>query len=693
MRRHLLALTLLAAALLSAHMALVPGPGGAQEARAVADLFSGAPQSVLSASGGWSWFEGPRAQLTDCELLVGSVATGATADGWSRAGDIDVITRSLSDGTVRVDTLAEGLEQDDHDSPAILDLPGGRVLAGYTRHNRDGLLRSSWRALGVRHWTPAPTVSHPGQQVTYSNLVHLSDDGGGQAALYNFYRGAGAAVARDPNALRSTDLGAIWQRQGPLLHLPGQRPYVRYADDGVSRVDLAFSDGHPGEKLDGTSIFHAYAQGQYVYDTTGGVLGRVGASIDPGELEPIYAGDADHRAWIIDLVQGPAGPVVVFSVRDLSTGVPNLERNTYWYATWDGATWQTHKIAWAGSALYPNEAFYTGGVAVDPGDPSHVVLSTDVHPDTGAPLGNHELFDGVTADGGATWTFSAITTSAADDIRPVIAEPTETAHALVWMSGRYTTYRDYATEVRAIVEGGPDGHCAPPAYAPGPHPFSGDFDADGKLDYFHYQPGSAPDTVFWGDGDRTTANVNGTFTPIPVRYADQTRSTSILWSNPSGTSYRWDAVGHTFQSRVAPVARGVTPVVGDFNGDGKDDLLHYRPGSAGDMLQISSGRTYTSRSVAVSGTYVPLAGDLTGDGIDDIFWYRPGSQIDPIWIFNASAAATSRAAQVLGTYSPSIGDLDGNGTDDIVWTSATGAGYRWSFTPGAEPVAVGSPVG
>ena len=68
-------------------------------------------------------------------------------------------------------------------------------------------------------------------------------------------------------------------------------------------------------------------------------------------------------------------------------------------------------MAPAGTALYPDEFDYTGLVALDPADPRRVFISTDVHPASGQALvsrrdrqRHHELFQGETADGGATWT-------------------------------------------------------------------------------------------------------------------------------------------------------------------------------------------------------------------------------------------------------------------------------------------------
>ena len=61
------------------------------------------------------------------------------------------------------------------------------------------------------------------------------------------------------------------------------------------------------------------------------------------------------------------------------------------------------------------------------------------------------------------------------------------------------------------------------------------------------------------------------------------------------------------------------PVVGDFDGDGRGDVLDYRPGSAPDtVLYGGTGATLgRARPVTINGTYRTAVCDLNGDGRDD----------------------------------------------------------------------------
>lgn len=109
------------------------------------------------------------------------------------------------------------------------------------------------------------------------------------------------------------------------------------------------------------------------------------------------------------------------------------------------------------------------------------------------------------------------------------------------------------------------------------------------------------------------------------------------------------------------------PVVGNFVGSapGPDDLLWYAPGSAADTLWAGKAtRGFDAQSKSIYGTYVPYVGDFDGDGWDDIFWYAPGPNADNLW-FGGASGITSTPTQVSGTYRISVGDVNGDGNDDI----------------------------
>ncbi|HEX4982975.1 MAG TPA: hypothetical protein VFV63_14810, partial [Ilumatobacteraceae bacterium] len=102
---------------------------------------------------------------------------------------------------------------------------------------------------------------------------------------------------------------------------------------------------------------------------------------------------------------------------------------------------------------------YTGLVALDPRDPNRLVISTDAHPVTGRPLisgrdghRHYELFEGVTVDDGASWSWTAVTAdSTVDNIRPIIPPGEAEYAALLWLRGTYISYREYDLDVVGVL--------------------------------------------------------------------------------------------------------------------------------------------------------------------------------------------------------------------------------------------------
>jgi secreted trypsin-like serine protease len=130
-----------------------------------------------------------------------------------------------------------------------------------------------------------------------------------------------------------------------------------------------------------------------------------------------------------------------------------------------------------------------------------------------------------------------------------------------------------------------------------------------------------------------------------------------------------------------------TPIVGDFNGDGRDDVIWYRPGPSGDQLKFGSptGGFVTGPPINIDGVFVPTPGDFNGDDIDDVFWYRPGIAADSIWLGRTSGLFRSGPAiDIDGIFAPVAGDFNGDGRDDVLL-------YGASSSP--DQLRLGTPLG
>ncbi len=433
---------------------------------ASAGLFAQTPEGLITFNddGAWCWFQDERAIVHAGQLIIGSVAAGA--HDLDRTGDVDAVTYNLATGERTLTELHHYLahgrnEYDDHNAPAFLVRPDGRVLAVYAKHGPENLFyyRISESPKAVR-WQPERTFSpSESSRITYSNLFRL----GAENRVYNFFRGLDNTWK--PSYVFSDDDGESWQAGTVVINVPTERrhrPYVKYASNGADAIHLLYTEAHPHVYT--TSIYHAFYRDGQLHQSDGGVIRSLREGLRrPEEGTRVFQGDPNHVAWTCDLALDRKGnPYAAFSVQVDGEGIPigagGLDHR-YYYARWDGSRWHVHEMAHAGTRLYWQQDHYTGNVALDPDDPNTVYISTNADPATGKPLrsradgGRHfEIYRGVTSDGGASWRWIAITKdSRADNIRPIVPAWDREHTALLWMRGAYTTYMNYNLDIVGLV--------------------------------------------------------------------------------------------------------------------------------------------------------------------------------------------------------------------------------------------------
>jgi hypothetical protein len=244
---------------------------------------------------------------------------------------------------------------------------------------------------------------------------------------------------------------------------------------------------------------------------------------------------------------------------------------------------------------------------------------------------------------------------------------------VVWLTNQDGSFSPITTSVQGIVAGQSFCNGTQPSFLTAR---AADFNGDGFSDLLWVLDGSCPPLLWLGNGD-------GTF----------------------------NAAGQSQSSAFAAVA-GYQPYLGDFNGDGKMDILwdQYDPygRSTGQRilwLSAGDGTFYVypnpgGLNGSVTGYYAVVA-DFNGDGMADILWVQSdtnglsaGARV--LWQSNGNGNFSvfpnfgGQDGTLVG-YVPNVGDFNGDGKADVLWDSrapndsrSTGARVIW-MSDGVPP--------
>jgi hypothetical protein len=171
--------------------------------------------------------------------------------------------------------------------------------------------------------------------------------------------------------------------------------------------------------------------------------------------------------------------------------------------------------------------------------------------------------------------------------------------------------------------------------------------------------------------ESTQRTVDGTYEFAEHGDFDGNGKLDILWygmgSKPE--TIWWGRRGRGFAHGTISAKGRFRPMAGDFNGDGRDDIFWYTPGPGKDYLWFGrADRKWDTQPMSVSARYArSMVGDYDGDGRSDIFWYGPGANPDRIWYGRSDKRFVNRSADIAGTYRAAPGDFNGDGRSDILW--------------------------
>lgn len=385
-----------------------------------------------ASDGAWSWFSDPRAVRYGNNTYIMVV---------NSAGNVYVLQYNHVTNVYASFLLHAALSVDDHSNGAVLIRPDGKIQCFYSTHSVNGDLMlyristaaESIAAFGTEANIGSNTAGTNGS--TYSNPFYLPSE----KKYYIFWRGGDYL----PAYATSVD-GVTWTTAANLFSVSGgNRPYVKYVSNGSNRIHFAFTDGHP-DTIE-TSLYYCYYENGNFYKADGTLIKAIGSLpiTVTTEAEKIYnqAAHNNFEAWVWDIALDSNGyPVIVY------TSYPSTTDHRYRYIRWNGSAWIDNEIISAGTYLYSAEAHYSGGICLDHQDPNIIYFSKQ-------ELGSWNIYRGVTNDNGETWKIARVTNQynkSKKNMRPVSIWGADGGFDVLYMSGTYTTYISYSTEIRHV---------------------------------------------------------------------------------------------------------------------------------------------------------------------------------------------------------------------------------------------------
>jgi hypothetical protein len=227
---------------------------------------------------------------------------------------------------------------------------------------------------------------------------------------------------------------------------------------------------------------------------------------------------------------------------------------------------------------------------------------------------------------------------------------------------------------------------------------TGDFDGDGAADILWRNASTGANYVYFMNGRsivnegylRTVADQS--WRVAGVGDFDGDGKDDILWRHSiTGENYVYIMEGLAISPAEGYLRTVAVPdwkIVGvaDFDGDGRADILWRHEGSGQNYLYPMDGKAIKPtegylRPVADTAWQVKGVGDFDGDGKADIVWRNSASGENYVCLMNGPAVVNEGYLRTVPDPSwqiAALGDYDGDGKSDILWRHAsTGENYLY----------------
>lgn len=233
----------------------------------------------------------------------------------------------------------------------------------------------------------------------------------------------------------------------------------------------------------------------------------------------------------------------------------------------------------------------------------------------------------------------------------------------------------------------------------------GDFNGDKRTDVLWYNVNDGSFTAWLMNGASVQQYVSYGSVPttsgwVPIGTGDFNGdgATDLFWYNRlDGSTSAWlingsGIAGSTSYGAVPPSTAWIPIGFGDFNGDSRTDLLWYNTTTGAisgwllDGFSLLQATDYGS--VAFNSGWQPVGvGDFNADGRSDLIWYHAVSGDISAWLINGAVVehvtAYGAVAPDSGWRPAAVGEFNGDGRSDLFWYHAlSGATSSWLISGG-----------
>lgn len=397
-------------------------------------------------SGGWCWVNQTHAYTYN----------GATYYTWcNQIGQLKIGKIIHATGAVTSYTIGTVSTYDDHNAPCLWMRSDGRIVVFYRNEAATSVLcRISAKPEDITTWWTERTIASGRVTVSYPLGIRLSSESNKFYCLWT--DGADSylkawSTSTDIDSI-SSDTNPTWSAP-EIIHSTVATPLWLYDFITTNGTDTIYFANSAHPQVSATSSVYAfYYKTNAFYDPDGTKIidYPAGIPVTTAALNAsalVYDGTT-NKAWVYDVAMDGTTPVIAFT-KYLST----YTDHRYMYAKWDGSAWGVNQIDTGGGSCASNTdpgvgcLAYSGGITIDKNDPDIVYYSK------GTSATKFDIYKGVTANSGSTWSNTAQTNDAIyKNIRPYCPINGDDAMPVMWMAGYYKDYLDYTTEIAKTIK-------------------------------------------------------------------------------------------------------------------------------------------------------------------------------------------------------------------------------------------------